>query len=106
MTDAPLDPRIDPRNDLPQDHLDDVDAPRDRVPEGDDPVVNLDAPAERPGEEETSDDKYINVVDGRPETLGAETQDGPGLGQPDEPAVGQPIMDDTVQDQAGGNEPL
>lgn len=69
MTDQPLDPR--------DDRLDDVDAPRDAVLDPDQPVVDLDrVDDEVDGEHETADDKYIQVVDGRPETLGVEPRDG------------------------------
>lgn len=44
----------------------------------DGPVVDLDRQgADTPVEEQSADDKYIDVIDGRPETLGYETQDGP-----------------------------
>ena len=53
MTDQTLDPR--------DDRLDD-----------DEPVVNLDtADDEVAAEDETADDKYVQVIDGRPETLGS-----------------------------------
>ncbi|HHU38768.1 MAG TPA: hypothetical protein GXZ45_05770 [Propionibacterium sp.] len=69
MTDQPMDPR--------DDRLDDVDAPREVRPEGDETVVNLDRVDEEvDGEHQTADDKYIDVVDGRPETLGAEKKSG------------------------------
>ena len=69
MTDQPLDPR--------DDRLDDVDVPRDAVPDPDQPVVDLDRAADEvDGEHETADDKYIQVIDGRPETLGLEPADG------------------------------
>ncbi len=65
MTDQPMDPR--------DDRLDDVDVPRDTDHDNDEPVVNLDqAQDEVDGEHETADDKYIQVIDGRPETLGYE----------------------------------
>ena len=69
MTDQPMDPR--------DDRLDDIDAPRDAQQHPDEPVVNLDKPADEPdAEHETADDKYIQVIDGRPETTGHEVQDG------------------------------
>lgn len=52
--------------------------PRDDRRAADEPVVNLDAQDEAVDEhgEMSADDKYITVVDGRPETLGAEVHDG------------------------------
>lgn len=67
------DPTLDPRDD----RLDDIDAPRDGVDAVDEPIVNLDETEDRPVEEQTSDHKYVQVIDGRPETLGVEVQDGP-----------------------------
>ena len=67
------DPTLDPRDD----RLDDIDAPRDGVDAVDEPIVNLDETEDRPVEEQTSDDKYVQVIDGRPESLGVEVQDGP-----------------------------
>ena len=65
MTDQPMDPR--------DDRLDDVDVPRDAHRGDAEPVVNLDqANEEVDGEHQTADDKYIQVIDGRPETLGYE----------------------------------
>lgn len=69
MTDRTLDPR--------DDRLDD-DAPRDPVTDVAEPVVDLDALTHEEAEgEESSDDKYIQVIDGRPETLGFEKKGSP-----------------------------
>ena len=82
MTDPTLDPRegrlddVDaPREDVRA--LEDVDAPREDITALDEPLVNLDATADEIEGEESADDKYIQVIDGRPETLGVEVQDGP-----------------------------
>lgn len=69
MTDPTLDPR--------ESRLDDVDAPREDIQALDEPLVNLDATDDEVEGEESADDKYVQVIDGRPETLGVDVQDGP-----------------------------
>ena len=70
MTDRTLDPR--------DDRLDDEDVPRDPVTDVDEPLVDLDATHDETAEgEESADDKYIQVIDGRPETLGYDKKDSP-----------------------------
>ena len=66
MTDPILNPR--------EHRLDDPDVPRDPNDDVDEPLVNLDATPEEPSDDEAAD-KYIQVIDGRPETLGVEKQD-------------------------------
>lgn len=82
MTDPTLDPResrlddVDaPREDVAA--LEDVDDPREDSSALDEPLVNLDATDDEVEGEESADDKYIQVIDGRPETLGVEVQDSP-----------------------------
>lgn len=66
-------PTLDPR----ESRLDDVDAPREDIQALDEPLVNLDATDDEVEGEESADDKYVQVIDGRPETLGVDVQDGP-----------------------------
>ena len=83
MTDPTLDPRESRLDDVdaPREDVDapreDVDAPREDIQALDEPLVNLDATDDEVEGEESADDKYIQVIDGRPETLGVDVQDSP-----------------------------
>ena len=78
----PLRP-VDPRPDDSLESADSADSPDSpdspgspaSPPSPDEPYVDLDRPEDEG--EPSSDDKYVNVVDGRPETLGFEADHGP-----------------------------
>ncbi len=76
MTDPTLDPRESRLDDVDAPR-EDVDAPREDIQALDEPLVNLDATDDEVEGEESADDKYIQVIDGRPETLGVDVQDSP-----------------------------
>ncbi len=103
MTDPTLDPRESRLDDVDAPR-EDVDAPREDIQALDEPLVNLDATDDEVEGEESADDKYIQVIDGRPETLGVDVQDsprtGPLSGTPTRPGGGTMAGTATVYDAA------